>query len=65
MLNNAKQKLNSAKNKVVDNRDKIMGTALVLTTATAALMIRNKVVADNFLKEKGLYDEYYAMTDED
>lgn len=55
-----KQKFISAKNKVVENQTKILGTALVITTATAALMIRNKVIFDAFLKEKDLYAEYYT-----
>ena len=61
----AKQKLVSAKNKIAKNKTKIMGTALVLTTTTAAVMIRAKVMSDQFLKEKGLYDEYYAMDELD
>lgn len=55
-----KQKFISAKNKIVENQTKILGTALVITTATAALMIRNKVIFDAFLKEKDLYAEYYT-----
>jgi len=54
-----KQKLTSVTNKLEKNKTKIMGTALVITTATAAIMIRNKKLFDAFLKEKGLYDEYY------
>ncbi len=62
---NPKQKLISAKNKIADNKTKILGTALVITTTAAALMIRSKIISDAFLKEKGLYDEYYAMNEED
>lgn len=57
---NAKQKLVSAKNKIAENQTKILGTALVITTTAAAIMIRAKVISDQFLKEKGLYDEYYT-----
>jgi hypothetical protein len=62
---NTKQKLVSAKNKIAKHQTAIMGTALVITTTTAAIMIRAKVISDEFLKEKGLYDEFYAMTEED
>jgi hypothetical protein len=65
MIKNPKQKLVSAKNKIVENKTKILGTALVVTTTAAAIMIRAKVVSDAFLKEKGLYDEYYAMNEFD
>jgi hypothetical protein len=58
---NAKQKLVSAKNKIAENQTKILTTALVITTTTAAIMIRAKVISDQFLKEKGLYDEYYTI----
>jgi hypothetical protein len=58
--NAAKQKLVSTKNKIAKNQTKIMGTALVVTTAAAAIMIRAKVISDQFLKEKGLYDEFYT-----
>jgi hypothetical protein len=61
---NAKAKLSSMKDKIVDNKTKIMGTALVVTTATAAIMIRAKVVSDQFLKEKGLYDEFYTISED-
>jgi hypothetical protein len=62
---NAKKTLVSAKNKIAQNKTKIMGTALVVTTATAAIMIRAKVMSDQFLKEKDLYDEFYAANEED
>jgi hypothetical protein len=59
-MNSVQKALISTKNKIAKNQIKIMGTALVVTTTTAALMIRSKVISDNFLKEKGLYDEYYT-----
>lgn len=64
-MNIAKQKLVSAKNKIVKNQTKILGTALVVTTTAAAIMIRAKVISDAFLKEKGLYEEFYTIEDEE
>lgn len=61
----AKQKIVSAKNKIVKHQTKILTTALVITTTTAAVMIRAKVMSDQFLKEKDLYDEFYAPCPED
>ena len=61
----AKQKIVSAKNKIVENQTKILSTALVITTTAAAIMIRHKVICDQFLKEKDLYEEYYTVTEED
>jgi hypothetical protein len=59
-MNAAKKTLISAKNKIAKHQTAIMGTALVITTTTAAIMIRAKVMS-----EKGLYDEFYAMNEED
>lgn len=64
-MNAAKKALTSAKNKIAEHQTAIMGTALVVTTTAAAIMIRAKVLSDEFLKEKGLYDEFYAMNEED
>lgn len=64
-MNTTKQKLVSAKNKIAEHQTRIMGTALVVTTAAAAIMIRSKVLSDQFLKEKGLYDEFYTLNEED
>lgn len=60
-----KQKLVSAKNKIVKNQTKILSAALVVTTTAAAIMINHKVQSDKFLKEKDLYEEYYTVTEED
>lgn len=64
-INIAKQKLVSAKNKVVKNRTKILGTVAVAAATIAVIQnsgIRN---LNKFLEEKGLSDEYYHMDELD
>jgi hypothetical protein len=60
-MHSAKKALISAKNKIADNKTKIMGTALVITTGAAVIMKLALKQHDDFLKEKGLYDEYYLI----
>ena len=39
--------------------------AATVTSTTAAVLMRTGIAQHNtFLKEKGLYDEFYALTDE-
>jgi hypothetical protein len=63
-MNPIKQKLISAKNAVQEHQTQILTTALVLTTSATVLMRLGHVHKDNFLKEKGLYDEYYSQPEE-
>ena len=60
-MNSVKKKLVSAKNKVVENRTKIMAYALVFTTTTALVQQIGIRSLNKFLEEKGLLDEYYHM----
>lgn len=46
-----------------DNKGHILGTALVITTTAVALQRVGLRQHDDFLKERGLYDEFY-VTDE-
>jgi hypothetical protein len=62
---NAKQKLVSVKNKVAANKTKILGTIAVVATTAVAIQRYGLKQHDQFLKEKGLYDEYYTVTEED
>jgi len=41
------------------NRVKILGTALVLTSLSTALFADGIKEHNKFLKDRGLYDEYY------
>lgn len=59
------EKIRKMKSFVRRNKTKILVAALVVTTAGTALGFRNKRVTDEWLKERGLYDEFYAMTEED
>ena len=63
-MNAAKKALISAKNKVVKNRTKILGTIAVV--ATTAAVIQNSGIRNlnKFLDEKGLSDEYYHMNED-
>lgn len=65
MMQNIKDKAVSAKNKISENKTKILGTALVVTTTAAVLLKIGHLQKDNFLKEKGLYDEYWHMDEFD
>lgn len=43
-------------------------TAIAVTTTAALCLVLNRMALashDEFLKEKGLYDEYYTPTDEE
>lgn len=62
--NSVKAKLVSAKNKVVENRTKILGTVAVVATTAAVIQQIGIRSLNQFLEEKGLSDEYYNM-DED
>jgi hypothetical protein len=59
-MNSAKQKFAATKKKISENKTKIMGTALVVTTTAAVLLKIGNTQMNNFLKEKNLYDEYYT-----
>lgn len=61
--NSVKQKLNSAKNKVVENKTKILGTVAVAATTVAVLQQIGIRSLNAFLEEKNLADEYYHMGD--
>lgn len=62
---NAKKKLISAKDAVVRNKTKILGTAAAVATAAVMLQRYGLNQHDAFLKEKDLYDEFYALNEED
>lgn len=64
-MNIAKKTLISAKNKIVQNKTKILGTIAVAATAAVAIQRYALNQHDSFLKEKDLYDEFYAMSEED
>lgn len=58
-----KTKLATAKKFVLDRQTKILVTTVVVTTTAAVLMKTGLTQHDNFLKENGLYDAFYALTD--
>jgi hypothetical protein len=60
-----KQKLVSAKNSVVENRTKILGTVAVVATTVAVIQQTGIRSLNAFLEEKGLADEYYHMDELD
>lgn len=64
-MNPIKQKLVSAKNKVVRNRTKILGAIAIVSTTVAIVQHRGIQDLNDFLEEKGLLEECYALTDED
>lgn len=51
---------NPVKKFYTSHKKKIVITALAVTTAGTMLMFRNQREFNNFLKEKGLMDEYYT-----
>lgn len=51
------------KDKWTANKGKILGTALVVTAAFAAIEYRALQQHNEFLKEHDLYDEYYSLDD--
>jgi hypothetical protein len=57
------KKLASVKNAVVANKTRILVTATVIATAVAAIEVRAIKQHNDFLKEKGLYEEYYTVED--
>lgn len=61
--NSVKQKALSAKNKIVENKTKILGTVAVVATTIAVLEQVGIRSMNKFLEEKGLADEYYCMGD--
>jgi hypothetical protein len=63
VMNVIKQKLNSAKNIVQQHQTKILGTAVVLTTTVAVLQKRGLNQHNDFLKEKGLHDEFNSTSE--
>ena len=60
-----KDKLSSAKNKVVDNRAKILGTIAAVATTVAVVQHFGIKSLNEFLDEKGLSDEYYNIAETD
>jgi peptidoglycan/LPS O-acetylase OafA/YrhL len=56
-----KQKLISTKNFVKRNERRIVYPALVVTTASTAVMFRNVKCLNDFLKEHDLLDTFYAL----
>lgn len=65
MMQNIKSKAVSAKNKVVENKTKILGTVAVVATTAAVLQQIGIRSLNKFLEEKGLSDEYYHMDEFD
>lgn len=63
--NSVKQKLVSAKNSVVENKTKILGTVAVVATTIAVIQQTGIRSLNKFLEEKGLSDEYYHMDEDD
>lgn len=64
-MNNVKQNpLVATKNFVVKHKTKILITTTVVST-TAAVLMRTGIAQHNeFLKQHGLYEEFYALTNE-
>lgn len=60
----AKEKLISAKEAVVRNRTKILGTVAVVFTTVAVIQNSGIKSLNRFLEEKGLTDEYYHLDEE-
>jgi hypothetical protein len=54
----------SAKNAVARNKTKILTTALIVTTTAAVLSQIAVKQRDTFLKENGLFDAFWADTEE-
>jgi hypothetical protein len=62
---NIKNKLASAKDAVARNKTKILATTTVVATGAAVMMRIGLNQHDDFLREKGLYEEFYAQTDDE
>lgn len=58
-MTSAKKTLVSAKNKIVRNKTRILGTVAVVSTTAAVLLYKGNQQMNAFLEEKGLSDEYY------
>ena len=63
-MNAAKKALVSAKNKISDNKTKILGTIAVTATTVAVLQHYGIKSLNEFLDSKGLLDEYYALNED-
>lgn len=63
MQNLIKEKLDSAKNFVEQHKTKILVTTTVVSTTAAVAMRIGLKQHNDFLKEKGLHDEFYSQTD--
>lgn len=59
-----KKKLTSVKNFVYDNRGKILATTSVFGIAGTIVMRSGIHQHNEFLREKGLYEEFYALVEE-
>jgi cell division protein FtsL len=59
-----KQKLSSAKNYVVAHKTTILVCALVVTTTAVATQQVGINQHNDYLKEKNLYEDYYALDEE-
>uniref|UniRef100_A0A8F3IMG2 Uncharacterized protein n=1 Tax=Streptomyces phage TaidaOne TaxID=2836025 RepID=A0A8F3IMG2_9CAUD len=64
-MNAAKKALTSAKDKIVENKTKILAVTTVAATGAAVLLKIGLKQHDEFLKEKGLYDEFYTPEDDE
>ncbi len=54
----------STRNFVARNKNRILVTALVVTTTTTVLMRMGLNQHDNFLKEHNLYEAFYHMEED-
>lgn len=64
-MNKPKNPLVPVKNFVVRNERKILITTTVLST-TAAVVMRSGIHQHNeFLRERGLYEEFYALIEDE
>lgn len=59
-MNNIKQIAVSAKNNVVANKTRILTTVAVVSTTIAVIQNAGLRQHDDFLKEHGLYEEFYT-----
>lgn len=64
-MNKIKKTYISSKNFVNRHKTAIVVTSLAVTTAGTVLMVRNQKQFNEFLEEKGLTDEFYAIPGEE
>jgi hypothetical protein len=63
MQNLIKEKLDSTKKFVQQHQTKILATTAAVTTTVAVLQRIGLKQHNDFLKEKGLHEEFYSQTD--